>query len=175
MSDFSRLIAKRRSCRRFTEEPIKATDVELILKAGLLSPSSKNVKPCYFIAVENKDTLNKLSESKKQGSTFISRCPLAIVVAADPLASSIWIEDTSIASIMMQLQAEDLDIGSCWVQIRDRQTATGSSSEDYVKVILNIPIQLQVVSIVAFGHRAEALPPHSETDLNWDKVYIEKF
>ena len=39
---------------------------------------------------------------------------------ADPLASDVWIEDASIASIMIQLQAEDLGLGSCWVQVRER-------------------------------------------------------
>ena len=52
---------------------------------------------------------------------------MAVVVMADPLASDVWIEDASIASIMIQLQAE-IGVGSCWIQVRERFTATGMPS-----------------------------------------------
>ena len=41
---------------------------------------------------------------QEQASSFIADAALAIVVMADPLASDVWIEDASIASIMIQLQ-----------------------------------------------------------------------
>ena len=43
------------------------------------------------------------------GAAFLADAAMAVVVMADPLASDVWIEDASIASIMIQLQAEDLD------------------------------------------------------------------
>ncbi len=175
MNNFSELITKRRSIRKFTEEPIKPEDVELIIKAGLKSPSSKNAKPWHFIAVEDKELLEKLSNCKKSSSSFIAKCPLAIVVAADPLVSSAWIEDTSIASIMMQLQAEDLNIGSCWVQVRDRYTVNNTSSEEYVRDLLNMPMQLQVLCIIAFGHKEQAKAPIDDDNLDWNKVHIGKY
>ena len=72
---------------------------------------------------------------------------------ADPLASDVWIEDAAIASIMIQLQAEDLGLGSCWIQVRERFTSTGMPSGEYVYTLLDIPLQLQVVSIIAVGHK----------------------
>ena len=76
---------------------------------------------------------------------------------------------------MMQLQAEDLGLGSCWVQIRDRYTASETSSEEYVKDLLDIPMQLQVLSIIAFGHKDQEKPPHDEDKLEWEKVHIGKY
>lgn len=175
MSYFSRLITKRRSIRKFLPEPISPEDVELILKAGLKSPSSKNGKPWHFIAVEDKDMLLKLSESKPGTAKMIADSPLAIVVAADPLVSTVWIEDASIAAIMMQLQAEDLDIGSCWVQIRDRYTGQGTSSEEYIKELLDMPMQLQVLCVIAFGHKAQEKAPIGDDSLEWNKVHIGKY
>lgn len=175
MDNFSKLLSKRRSIRKFTTESINPDSVELILKAALKSPSSKNAKPCYFIAVENKDTLEKLSYCKKSGSKLIAECSLAIIVAADPLVSDVWIEDASIASILMQLQAEDLDIGSCWIQLRGRFTAQEASSEEYIKDILNLPMQLQVLSLIAFGHKEQEKPLIDDASLDWSKVHIEKF
>lgn len=173
--NFSELITKRRSIRKFTDQPIKPEDVELILKAGLKAPSSKNAKPWYFIAVEDKEMLEKLAQSKKMGAKFIADSPLAIVVAGDPLTSSVWIEDTSIAAIMMQLQAEDLGLGSCWVQIRERFTAEDTSSEEYVKDLLDIPMQLQILCVIAIGHKMQEKAPLSDDSLSWDKVHIGKF
>lgn len=175
MSDFSKLITKRRSIRKFTDEAIKPQEVELILKAGLKAPSSKNGKPWHFIAVEDKGVLEKLSASKKGTAKMIAGCPLAIVVTADPFISTAWVEDASIAAIMMQLQAEDLNIGSCWVQIRDRLTEGGASSEEYIKEILDIPMQLQVLCVIALGYKAQDKSPADDDKLEWDKVHIGKY
>lgn len=100
---------------------------------------------------------------------------LAIVVMADPLASDVWIEDAAIASIMIQLQAEDLGLGSCWVQVRERFTATGMPSGEYVHEVLDIPLQLQVVSIIAVGHKGMERKPFNEEHLQWEKVHINKY
>jgi len=175
MNNFSKLITKRRSIRKFTDQQIKPEDVELILKAGLKSPTSKNSKSWHFVAIEDKDMLFKLSNCKKASAKFIAECSLAIVIAADPLESTAWIEDASIAAIMIQLQAEDLNIGSCWVQIRERLTENGLSSEDYVKDLLDIPMQLQVLTIIALGYKAQEKAPIDDNNLNWEKVHIGKF
>lgn len=175
MSDFSKLITKRRSIRKFTDEPLSPETVELILKAGLKSPSSKNGKPWHFIAVEDPETLEKLSASKKGTAKMIAGCPFAVVVTVDPLISTVWIEDASIAAIMMQLQAEDLNVGSCWVQIRDRFTEGGVSSEEYIKDILDIPMQLQVLCVIAFGYKAQEKTLIDDDSLEWDKVHISKY
>ena len=57
--------------------------------------------------------MKELSYCKEQASQFIADAALAVVVVADPLASDVWIEDASIASIYLQLQAEDMGLGSC--------------------------------------------------------------
>jgi len=94
-----------------------------------------------------------LSYCKEQASQFIADAALAVVVVADPLASDVWIEDASIASIYLQLQAEDMGLGSCWVQVRERFTASGMPSGEYVHEVLDIPLQLQVLSVIAIGHK----------------------
>ena len=76
---------------------------------------------------------------------------------------------------MMQLQAEDLGLGSCWIQIRDRYNANEISSEEYIKDLLDLPMQLQVLSIIAIGHKGQEKPPITDEDLEWEKVHIGKF
>ena len=76
---------------------------------------------------------------------------------------------------MIQLQAEDLGLGSCWIQVRERYTTTGMSSDEYVHGILGIPLQLQVLSIVAIGHKGMERKPFDESHLQWEKVHINKY
>ena len=175
MEQFSDLIKNRRSMRKFTEEELTQDQVVTLLKAALMSPSSKRSNPWQFIAVGNKETLQKLSLCKAMGASFLSDASLAIVVLADPLASDVWIEDAAIASLMIQLQAEDLGLGSCWIQVRERFTASGVPSNEYVHEVLDIPLHLQVLSIVAIGHKGMERKPFNEEHLQWEKIHLDKY
>ena len=175
MENFSELIKARRSMRKFTDEELTQEQVVALMKAALMSPTSKRSNAWQFVVVDDKEVLKKLSLCKEQASQFIADAALAIVVTADPLASDVWIEDASIASIIIQLQAEDLGLGSCWVQVRERFAATGMPSDEFVHGVLNIPLQLQVLSIIAIGHKGMERKPFSEENLQWEKVHINKF
>ena len=152
MENFSELIKNRRSMRKFTDEELTQDEVVTLMKAALMSPSSKRSNSWQFVVIDDKEMLKELSHCKEQASSFIADAALAIVVMADPLASDVWIEDAAIASIMIQLQAEDLGL-AVLVQVRERFTATGMPSEEFVHGILDIPLQLQVLSVIAVGHK----------------------
>ncbi len=175
MERFSDLIKNRRSMRKFTEQELTQEEVVALLKAALMAPSSKRSNPWQFIVVDDRDTLKKLSLCKEVGASFLADAALAIVVLADPLVSDVWIEDAAVATLMIQLQAEDLGLGSCWVQLRERFTASGIPSNDYVHDVLDIPLQLQAVTIVALGHKGMERKPFNEEHLQWEKVHINKF
>ncbi len=175
MKSFSDLIQKRRSMRKFTEESLSQDDVVTLMKAALMSPSSKRSNPWQFILVDDKETLTKLAACKESGSNLIGGAALAVVVVADPSVSDVWIEDASIASLMLQLQVEDLGLGSCWVQIRERFTSSGITSEEYVRNLLDIPMHLRVLSIVAIGYKAMERKPFNEEHLQWEKIHLNKY
>ena len=175
MESFASLIKQRRSTRKFTEEPLTPEQVEAILKAGLMAPSSKRSTPWQFIVVEDKEMLQKLAHCKNGGSAFLEGCSLAVVVCADVMASDVWVEDASVASIYMQLQAEDLGLGSCWCQIRNRVTEDERDSNDYVRFLLQIPYQLDVLSIIGFGHKDQVRKPFDESHLQWEKIHLGKY
>lgn len=175
MESFGELIKARRSMRKFTEEELTQEQVVTLMKAALMAPTSKRSNAWQYIVVDNKEKLKELSFCKEQASQFIADAALAVVVAADPLASDVWIEDTSIASIYLQLQAEDMGLGSCWVQVRERFTASGMSSNDYIHNVLELPLPLQVLSVIAIGHKAMERKPFDEDNLQWEKIHINKF
>lgn len=175
MENFSELIKRRRSMRKFTGEELTQDEVVSLLKAALMSPTSKRSNSWQFVVVDDKSTLELLSKCKEAGASFLKDAAVGIVVLGDPLASDVWIEDASVASIMIQLQAEDLGLGSCWIQVRERYTATGMSADEFVHEVLDIPLQLQVLSIIAVGHKGMERKPFDEDKLQWEKIHLNKY
>lgn len=175
MENFAELIKCRRSMRKFTAEELSQEQVVGLLRAALMSPTSKRSNSWQFVVVDDKEMLDRLSRCKESGASFLREAALAIVVLADPLLSDVWIEDASVASIIIQLQAEDMGLGSCWVQIRERFTADGIPAADYVRELLDIPLQLQVLSVIAVGHKGMERKPFDESRLQWEKVHINTY
>ncbi|KAA6338096.1 nitroreductase family protein, partial [termite gut metagenome] len=83
MENFSDLIKKRRSTRKFAGETLSQDQVIALLKAALMSPSSKRSNSWQFIAIEDKAMLKKLAGCKEESAAFIADAALAVVVLAD--------------------------------------------------------------------------------------------
>lgn len=113
MENFKDLVQKRRSIRKFTDEEIKAEDLQTILRAALMSPTSKGTRAWHFVVVDDKSLLEKISLCRSMGSQFIAGAKVAIVVLGDREVTDAWCEDASLAAVTMQYQAADLGLGSC--------------------------------------------------------------
>ena len=174
MSNFKDLVQQRRSHRKFTTDEIDAEDVKLILRAALMSPTSKGQRAWQFVVVDNPADIEKLADAKDLGSQFLKGAPLAIVVLGDTLRSDVWIEDASIVMTYMQLQAVDLGIGSCWVQCRLRSGATATCEEN-VRNLLHIPEHYAVEAILSLGIPAKVPDPSGEPELTKPPIHREKF
>ena len=173
MKDFKTLVQQRRSHRKFTEKEVDATDVQLILRAALMSPTVKNSRAWRFVVVDNKTDIAKMADAKEGGATFMAGAPLAIVVLGNPDEDECWIEDGSIAAISMQYQAEELGLGSCWVQMRGRGLSDGTRANDIIRGILSLPENMQVLCVLAIGHPADERPMQNEDRLKWENVIIK--
>ena len=106
------LLKRRRSSRLFTGEPVDKDAVCDLMKAALMSPSGHRINPWEFILVDDKEVLKALSTSKEHGAGLLEGAAMAVVVMGDTTKTDVWIEDCSIATIIMQLAAEDLGLGS---------------------------------------------------------------
>ena len=173
--NFKELAQMRRSHRKFTEEEISAEEVQLIMRAALMAPTSKSQRAWQFVVVDDKMDLEKLSDAKDLGGQFIKGAAMAVVVLGDPMQNDCWVEDGAIAAISMQYQAEDLGLGSCWVQMRGRGLSDGTTADEVIRGILDIPENLSCLCVVAFGHKADERKPQNEDKLKWENVHVAKY
>jgi len=169
------LLRNRRSIRKYTEKLIESEKFEILKEALLRSPSSRDFDPWEFIFVDNRELLKQLALSKPHGASFLSRAALGVVICADEQKSDVWVEDCSIASILVQIVAQSLGLGSCWIQIRNRNFDDQLTSEDYIRKLLNIPSGLKVESIIALGYPAEKKEPIPRESLKYEKVRMNGY
>jgi nitroreductase len=73
------------------------------------------------------------------------------------------------------MTAESLGLGSCWIQIRQRQHDENMSSEAYIQGLLGLPSQIKVESIIAIGHPSEQRQPLPADKLQFDKVKHNRY
>ena len=175
MTTFSEFIQTRRSIRRYTSQQIEDEKIQLILQSALMSPASKRSNPWEFIVVRNREMLIQLSECRSRSAEFLARAPLCIVVIADRTKTDIWQEDASIASIVMQLQAHDLGLGSCWIQVFNRMKNEELTSEHYIRTLLQIPENFAVHNLLSIGYPDEQKTPFDISKLAEQKIHYDKF
>lgn len=146
-------LLKRRSVRKFTEEPVSDEMIEELLHAAMSGPSACNRKPWEFYVVKNEQVLEDLKTASKF-SRFSAK--LAIVVCGNlsralPMhLADYWIQDCSAATENILLRATDLDLGAVWCGIHPQKRA-----EEKVRKALGISEKQIPLNIIYIGHPAE--------------------
>jgi len=169
------LLRTRRSIRKFQDKPLEKEKVEILKEAVLRSPSSRNVKPWHFIFVDDREILLKLASSKRHGAEFLGGAPLGIVILGDENQTDVWVEDCSIATLIAHLTAHSLGLGSCWIQIRNRDHSDYDSAEEYIQEILAIPDHMRVEAVIAIGYPGEDKEGVPLREIDFSKVSLNTF
>lgn len=169
------LLRKRRSIRQFSQKAVEQEKIDCLVEAMLRSPSSRSLNPWEFVVVRDAATLAALAKAKPHGATFVKHAPLAIVVCADSKKCDVWVEDSSIASIILHLTAADLGLGSCWVQIRLREHDGAKMATEYIAELLGLEKGMEVEAIIAIGYPKEEKPGHAKDSLLYERVHYERF
>ena len=169
------MMLHRRSVRQYTDEAIPEEALTMVIRAGLASESAKNTKPWELVVVQDRETLDRLAESRAAGAAMLKQAKAAIVVVADTTKLDVWTEDCSIVMANMHLMADALGLGSCWIQGRCRQAADGRSTSEYVKELLGIPAEYELEATLSLGMPAKHPEAHTVDELKMEKVHYEKF
>ncbi len=169
------ILRNRRSIRKYTTQPVEPDKLNILKEALLRSPSSKNINPWEFIFVDDKDCLNRLQNCKPHATLPLQTAPLAVVVCADETKNDVWIEDCSIASVLLQLTAQSLGLGSCWIQIRNRMHSEDYTAEKYIQELLSVPEHFRVLSIITLGYPAKPREGKAPEELQFEKIKSNRF
>jgi nitroreductase len=116
--DVLEAIASKRAIRHFTDQPITDEDLRAILNAGRRAQSSKNTQPWTFIAVRDRQTLQRLSECGVYAGHLAGAAVGVALLSAGPTGF-----DLGQAAAYLQLAAWELGIGSCIASIYEPERA----------------------------------------------------
>ena len=132
-------ILTRRSTRKYLNKPVSKELLEKIIETGRYAPSGGNSQSNHFIVIQNKQIIDRLVKmvekafskmeitenmyrslqnsinlSKKGGYVFSYNAPVLIIVANKRDYGNNQ-ADCAIALENMMLEANELDLGSCYI------------------------------------------------------------
>ena len=159
MTEFLEVVKNRRSIRAFKDKPVEKEKIDQLL----IGAKFRLKKLSDWEYVVN----NRMSEEMQSEENHF----LAYLYS---LQGTMMILDRrhSIAATVIQLTAEALGLGSCWMQIRDRKYGDTGSSEDYVREVLGIPEKYRVECIIAVGYKKEEKQPYTDAEIEKLKARI---
>lgn len=153
--DFLELAKERFAVRKFSDKKIEQEKLEKILEAGKVAPTAHNYQSQKIYVLQSKEALDKINH--------LSRCifgaQTVLMVAYDDdrdwendLEEGIHAgqQDASIVATHMMLEAWELGIGSCWVNMFPN-TETGKA--------FGLPENIKPVLLMPIGYAADGAKP----------------
>ena len=172
--ELTEAIRKRRSVRRYREEPVSEELLRELLELACWAPSAENEQPWYFVALTSEEELRNLQTTMEQvaeetkthleellpkhprivGQTteFLRRlggapvCILAFLQRDYGELRDSMLESTAAAIQTLLLAAKERDLGTCWIN--------AATHLGYGPVLreLYAPDKGELVSIVTLGY-----------------------
>lgn len=130
-------LLNRRSVNSFKAEQITTEELETVLKTGMNAPSGGNKQSPVFIAIQNKDWIEKLRSlnakiaGAPEGFDVFYGAPTVILVLAERGVGN-PVEDGSLALGNMLNAAYALGLGSRWIN-RIKETFEMDFGKDVLK------------------------------------------
>ncbi len=140
------LISARRSCRRWTDDPVDLLLVERILNAGMWAPSTCNYQSLRFIVVTRRDELERLPNQEfgtERVKIIACSDTRPWTDAAYPLPEKNRYLEVGAAMQNMLLVAHAHGLGACWSTFEETQIEKIRqfySLEEYIEVITYMSI-----------------------------------
>ena len=138
----SEAIRMKRAVREFQDQPLPEEITNTILNAGRRAQSSKNTQPWSFIAIQEKSTLQALSECGTFAGHLAGAALGVAILTPDPAERFSIMFDAGQVAAYMQRAAWGLGVGSCLATIYEPDTA---------RQLLGFPAQLHLSIALSFG------------------------
>lgn len=148
---FNQLIKQRYSCRDYLDKQIEKEKLNQVLEAGNLAPTAKNNQPQRIYVLQSKEALEKIRQETK----CAFNAPVVLLICYDekeewnnPLEEGIHsgVEDASIVATHMMLEATELGLGTCWVNV---------FPNSHTREVFNLPENIKPVLLMTIGYPSE--------------------
>jgi len=158
--DFLEVIDKRHSVRKYSDRPVERELLDAMVRIAQTAPSSRNSRSTSFVIVEDRDTLDALSQMRDYGSSLLAGAQAAIIVLGDTSKTDLWVDNCAISATFLQLAVTSMDLASCWVHINGRPRLKaepeGPGAVEYVMELLGIKDGLVPYCAIAIGYDLES-------------------
>lgn len=141
-------IRKRRSIRKFKDQPVEEEKLNRVLEAGRLAPSAGNRQEWKYIVVRDPEARRGLAEAA-HGQQFVAEAGVCLVCCGEATehvmscGQASYPIDVAISVDHMTLAAVEEGLGTCWI---------GAFEEPAVKELLGIPEGVRVVALLPLGY-----------------------
>jgi nitroreductase len=159
-------IKKRRSFRTYKPQMVSEEAIVEIIKAAQFAPTSMGNASVEFVVVKDQATKDAIFNVVDQ--EYIKEAPVLIVPVISSEKSGLPIQDLTLASAHIFLQAAELGLGTVWKHMMPDWTGK-------VKEILGLPAQYELTNLIPVGYSKEEKPAHSDEEFSQDKVHFEKW
>ncbi|KPJ85652.1 MAG: hypothetical protein AMS17_14050 [Spirochaetes bacterium DG_61] len=158
---FIDILTRRKSVRKFLDRTVERHKLVQCIEAARLAPSGDNMQPWRFIVLDDpkmkKHFCREVTKGIYRRTRFIGSAPVIIVLVAKlnfivhrigkiVSRTNIQLIDMGIAGEHLVLQAQELGIGTCWINLFNVKRA---------EKVLGLPKSYKVVSLIAMGYPAE--------------------
>ncbi len=167
-------IFHRRSIRKYTDQPVEAEKLDLLLQAGMSAPTAMNCQPWEFVVVTDP---GKLALFRKRLLFGDRNAPAAIVVCGNPALSTnpaarlFWVQDCSAATENMIIAAVALGLGTVWIGLHPVAGFVKT-----VREIVSLPRRVTPLCILYVGYPLGDKPARTQYDarrVHWES-YAKK-
>jgi nitroreductase len=161
-------IINRRSVREFKSKNVPQEYIIEIIKAGQFAPTARHNQAVEFIVVKNQETKNKIFEIVDQN--FVKEAPVLIIPVTDTTKTNCPVQDLSVASENMFLQATTLGLGTVWKALKPE-----FNEPKKIKKLLGIPEQYMAINIIPVGYPKKEPEPHTDKNFDNKKIHQERW
>ena len=161
-------IQNRRSVREYKPDAVLQEHINEIIKAGQFAPSARHNQAVEFIVVENQETKDKIFEIV--GQEFVKEAKVLIIPVSDTTKTNCPVEDLSVASENMFLQATSLGLGTVWKALKSEL-----KEAEKIKKLLGIPEQYMAINIIPVGYPKNKPESHTDKDFDEKKIHKERW
>jgi nitroreductase len=155
MNTILNIIQKRRSIRKYTQQPITPDIIDELLTAAMSAPSAANQQPWHFVVVQKSELLKEVS-TFQSGYLPVANAQAAIIICGDNQLAKLpqyWMQDCAAAAENILLAATGLGLGSLWAGV-----TPGSTHLTKLQKLFRLPETITPFAVIALGYPDEEKP-----------------